>query len=179
MNCLCNRRGILLLWVSCWLKSGICNPEPIESCWSNLFSQWYDGFTEISDLGNACWKIPRLLGISKLESQLQDWSMCTISIPSSRDALDQGSRDSKINRRSFDVTIDYRANRFPDYDMLDAMIASALKKLLTSVQVYQIYSVFAYTMMTFKISTRDGTKLFWQQVKYRRKRSWRVHTSLS
>ena len=91
---------------------------------------------------------------------------------------------------------------FPYLDMLDAMIASALKKLLTSVhfrnrvgveeqraqkydgffrgmqkiaytiydrfrmqpelmqlcKVYQIYSIYAYTMITFKISLKNGPR---------------------
>ena len=37
-----------------------------------LISQWCDGLPEISNLGNASWKIPGLIGISKLESQLQN-----------------------------------------------------------------------------------------------------------
>ena len=45
--------------------------------------------------------------------------------------LDQRSCDSKVNWRSCDIAIDYKAKRdFPDYDMLDAMIAFALKRLL-------------------------------------------------
>ena len=48
------------------------NPLPIKSYWRTLLSQWYDGLPEISGLGNASWKIPCLIGISKLESQLQD-----------------------------------------------------------------------------------------------------------
>ena len=51
------------------------NPELLESYWKNLFSQWYDGLPEISDLGDASWMVPRLYGILMLESQLQDCSM--------------------------------------------------------------------------------------------------------
>ena len=36
------------------------------------FLEWCDGLPEISNLGNASSNIPRLYGISKLESQLQD-----------------------------------------------------------------------------------------------------------
>ena len=50
-------------------ESGQCNSEPIESYQRNLFSEWCDG---LSDLGTASWKIPGLIGIRKLESQLQD-----------------------------------------------------------------------------------------------------------
>ena len=35
----------------------------------------------------------------------------------------------------------------------------------------------AYRMMMFKFSTKDGTKLYKQQVKYQRKWSWKVYTS--
>ena len=36
-------------------------------------------------------------------------------------------------------------------------------------KVYQIYSVYANRIMTFKISTQDGTMLYWQQVKHLQK----------
>ena len=45
-----------------------------RSHWWNSFSQLCDRLSEISRLGNAfCKKCPRLYGISKLESELQDW----------------------------------------------------------------------------------------------------------
>ena len=47
----------------------------IRSYWWNLFSRWCDPLSEISNLGYAYWKISRLCGISKLESQHQDWSL--------------------------------------------------------------------------------------------------------
>ena len=48
---------------------GTLNPV---SYWRNLFSKWCDGLPEISDIGTASWKIPGLIGVSKLEGQLQD-----------------------------------------------------------------------------------------------------------
>ena len=53
-------------------NQGIGTLSPLYKNWRNSFSQWYDGLPEISDLGNASWKIPRLYGIPKLECQLQD-----------------------------------------------------------------------------------------------------------
>ena len=44
-------------------------------------------------------------------------------------------------------------------------------------KVFQIYSVYAYKMMMFKISAQGGTNVFQQQVKYFQKRSWEVYTS--
>ena len=99
-----------------------------SSYWWNLFSRWYDGFYEISNLGNASWKIPRLHGISKLESQLQDWSMCNDSESSNHNALDHRSWESTVNCRIDDIPIDSREKNFPDYEMLDVLIASSLKK---------------------------------------------------
>ena len=52
-------------------------------------------------------------GISKLESQLQHWSMFKISRSSSHNALDQRNWDSKVNRRTCDIEIYNAANRFP------------------------------------------------------------------
>ena len=48
---------------------------------------------------------------------------------SSHNALDQRSSDSKITWRAYDIAIVGRTD-FSDYDVLDAMIACALKKLL-------------------------------------------------
>ena len=60
------------------------------------------------------WKISGFIGISKLESQLQDWNMCKFSTSSNHNALwFKEVRDSKASRRSFYATIDYWANRFP------------------------------------------------------------------
>ena len=88
-------------------QSGVWNST---SYWWNLFSQWYDGLPEISHTGNASWKIPRLHGLSKMESQLQDWSMLKNSRSSSHSALDQRSWDCE---RTFGIAIDCGANRFP------------------------------------------------------------------
>ena len=49
-------------------------------------------------------------GITKLESQLQDWSKFKDSRSSSHNALDQRSCDSKVNWRTYDIAIDCRAN---------------------------------------------------------------------
>ena len=44
--------------------------------------------------------------------------------------LDQRNWGCKINWRTFDIAVDYKATWFLDFDILDAMIASVLKKLL-------------------------------------------------
>ena len=76
-----------------------------------LFSQWCDWFSESSDFGIALVKISWLNGISILESQLRNRGVFKISRSSFHNAMDQRSWDSEIN-------------------MFDAMIASALKRLL-------------------------------------------------
>ena len=68
----------------------------------------------------------------------QSWEVnfrTEVSTPSNHNALDQGSRDSKINRRSFDIAVDYRRRDLPDFEMLDAKIASALKQIISSVHL--------------------------------------------
>ena len=89
---------------------------------------------------------------------------------------------------------------FTDYDMLDAIIASALKKLLINcvhfrkrvnveencmhdltrayeaVQGLSDLSIFAYTMMRNRISMEDVIKLHYPQVNFLQKRSWKVKT---
>ena len=85
----------------------------VKSYWWNFFSQWYDWLYEISYLGKASETISWLYGISKLESELQDWSMFEISRSSSHNTLDQRSWDSKVNWRTYDIAIDSGAKRFP------------------------------------------------------------------
>ena len=41
-------------------------------------------------------------------------------------------------------------------------------------KVYLIYSMYACRTMTFRISKRDGHKLYYQHVKYLLKWSWKV-----
>ena len=69
-------------------------------------------------------KNPRPYEISKLESQLQDW--CLLTMHRTKEVEIAKAIDELMTSRS----IGGRTNRLPDYDMLDAMIASALKKLL-------------------------------------------------
>ena len=84
-----------------------------SSCGWNLFSRWYDGLCEISNLGDASWKIPRLHGISKLESQLQGRSMCKNSESSNYNALDHRGWESTVNWRIEHIPIDSRETRLP------------------------------------------------------------------
>ena len=51
--------------------------------------------------------------ISKLHSQIQEWSMYQNSESSDHDAMDQRSWDCQVNWRIYDIAIDYGANRFP------------------------------------------------------------------
>ena len=78
---------------------------------------------------NCIWEYSFLHGISKLESQLRNWSMFEISRSSSHNALDQRSWDSA---KSIDELMTSRSivgrSDFPDYDMLDAMISVSNEK---------------------------------------------------
>ena len=113
--------------------------ESLLSFWRNLFSQWYDGLPEISDLGNASWKFPDPL-------EFQSWpvnfktEVCANSafpritmhwnkeVETAKSIDDLGTSQSSTGRRDL-----------PDYEMLDAKIASAFKKLLTSVHFRKKY----------------------------------------
>ena len=57
-------------------------------------------------------KFSGLIGISRLESQLQDWSLLEDSRSSSHTAVDPRSWDNKANRRTYDIAIDCGKNRF-------------------------------------------------------------------
>ena len=84
----------------------------VKSYWWNLFSRWYDWLSEIPDFGIASRKISWLYGTSKLESQLQNWSMFKISRSSPHNALNQRCWESKVNWRTYDIAIDCGAKRF-------------------------------------------------------------------
>ena len=78
---------------------------------------------------------------SQTHSNFQNWKvnfkteMCANSV--FLQITDQRSQDSKINRRSFDIA----RRDFPEFEMLDAKIASALQKILTSVHFRRRVSV--------------------------------------
>ena len=50
----------------------IATLNPIRRTGGTYSDNGMTGLPEISDLGNASWKMPELPGISKLESQFQD-----------------------------------------------------------------------------------------------------------
>ena len=74
----------------------------------------------------------RLIAVSKLESQHQDWCMCKFSTLPNHFAVDQRSRGSEINRRSLWHHDQLQDGRFPNYEMLDTKITSALKKIIST-----------------------------------------------
>ena len=104
--------------------------ESFVSYWRNLISKLYDGNTEVHYFGIAFRQIPRLRWLSMLESPFQDQSVCEYTVPSTHIVVDKWSGDGKINRRSFDVAANWRAQRLPDFEMPDARIASALRKII-------------------------------------------------
>ena len=69
-------------------------------------------YPRFPDFGIASGKFPDLLGISKLDSQLQNWSMFEISRSSSHHALDRRSWESNVIWRTGDIAIDCGAKRF-------------------------------------------------------------------
>ena len=168
------------------------------SYWRNVFSKLYDGCSEVfyCILG-----IPRLEWLSMLESQIFR-PMCVWT----HLALNSQCRGSTKWSWQDQQTILWRPSQiegkhFPAFEMLDAKMASAMRKiifntsfnrtesvlksselkykigsweedklltwslttfkqpeLMMQLKAYQICWIFAYIMMTFKISTQDGTK---------------------
>ena len=86
-------------------------------------------YPKIPFYGMEYWKNSWFSGISKLENQLHNWGLLTNSRSSCHRALDQRSWDC-LNWRTCDIA---GHPNFPDFDMIGAMIASALKKHLTHV----------------------------------------------
>ena len=68
------RRWCQTLWIPLFDK-GPGSWNPFNRTGGNLFSKLYDGKSEISYLGVASRKIPRLCGLPVLEGQFQDRSM--------------------------------------------------------------------------------------------------------
>ena len=117
-------------------------------------------FSEVHYLVIACRKIPRTRWLSMLESQLQGWSV-RVSAPFPQLTMSWMNEVemAKINRRSFDVAINWRAQKLPRLrEMLDAKIASALKKILTSVHFRRRVGVEGQRLKN-KIESWEGGKL--------------------
>ena len=95
-------------------------------------------YSRFSNLGNASRKFSRLYGISKLESQLQDWKVCSKSADPHltmhwiQEVEVAKSIDEFVTSRSFTGQ-----PNFLDFDMFDAMIASALKKLINTQSTFR------------------------------------------
>ena len=84
----------------------------------------------ISELHLA--KFPDSMEFGKLESQFQDWSLCEDSESSNHDVMDHRSWESKVNWRIEYIEINSWRTDIQDCEMLDVMIASALKKIVNS-----------------------------------------------
>ena len=87
------------------------NPEPIKSYSKKLFSQSYDGFPEIAAHGNASWKNSRTrrnfrAGKSTFKLKYVQRQQILILQCTESEKLRQG------NRRSYDISIEYRSKRF-------------------------------------------------------------------
>ena len=99
----------------------------VESYRWNLFSQWYDG-SENSCYGMQSWTISWLYGSSKLEVELQNCGLYANSRSSCHHAVDKEIEVAK----SIDELVASRSvtgqTKCLDFDMFDAMIASALRK---------------------------------------------------
>ena len=85
--------------------------ESFVSYWQNLFSKLYDGSSEVCYLGIAFRKIPRPRWRPVLESQLQGRRACEHTVPSTHNVVDRWSGDGKINARSCNVAVKWRAHR--------------------------------------------------------------------
>ena len=98
-----------------------------------FFSQTYDWLSENFCPGIESWEISWLYGISKLENQLQELRFVpeqTI-LWSSMHWIKEVQITKSIDELVISRSIEERSD-VPDFDMLDTMITSALKKLLNT-----------------------------------------------
>ena len=108
--------------------------ESFISYW-RIFSKLYDGCSDVFCLGIAFRKILRPRWLPVLRSQFKYRSVCEHTLPSTHNVVDQRSGDGKINGRLFDVAF-IEGTHFPDFEMLDAKIASVLRKIQTVLTMY-------------------------------------------
>ena len=73
--------------------------------------------------------------------------------------MDQRSRDSKISRRSCDVAIELKGRDVPDFEMLDAKIASALKEIISNSNFRRRVSVQKSSALRNMTEFYEGGKL--------------------
>ena len=117
-----------------WIRQSHYSISKVEVvCWIvlwNLFPQWYDGLSETPDFGNAYWTISRLYGVSKLEKStsrlkyVRNQQIFVSQSTGSKKLRQQKLTDELVTSRTIVGRTD-----FTKFDLLNTMIASALKGL--------------------------------------------------
>ena len=94
-----------------------------------IFKELWCRPTKTSNLGTSLWQIPYSNIFSLLEDKIQNWGMYLFTVPYGSYAMDQRSGDGWISGWSKIIAFCQR-NSFPDFELLDARIASALNKII-------------------------------------------------
>ena len=183
----------LLTWNPLYRSRGTYSQNcTIENPRNQISDLHFDEFPDSSDF--KCWK-------TNFKTEVSSYSRCpTFAM--------LWIKEEKV-AKSVDVLMTSQSiygKYFHDFDMLDAKMASALRKimskrrmlrkttdfyeegrllicsttifellaLMTQLLTYQIFSMFLCKEVTFRISRQDGTKVYYKQVRYQKKMSWRV-----
>ena len=98
------------------------------SYWKSLFSKLSDGTSETSNLRTGSLKIPRLSGL-KVNFKTEVW----VNLPSPTSTM-SWIKEAEMAKSVDDLlpSQSIEGHEFHDFDMLDAKIASALKRIITN-----------------------------------------------
>ena len=102
-----------------------CNPQ-----WGRIFKELWGRPTTITDFGSSFRQIPYTSNVCLLEEKIQDWGMYLFTISYGSDALDQRSGDDRFSGCSVKSSRSIEGKEFPNFEMLDARIASAVNKII-------------------------------------------------
>ena len=97
--------------------------------WERLFKELWSRPTRTADFGSSLWQVPYTSDICLLEDKVQDRAMYLFAISYGSDAMDQRSGVGWFSRW-IKIFSSIRGVSMPNFEVLDARIASALNKII-------------------------------------------------
>ena len=95
--------------------------------WRRFFKELWGRPTTTADFGSPLWQVPYTSNLCLLEDKVQDRGMYLFTIPYGSNAMDQRSGDGWVSGW-FKIFVIDTGISMPNFEVLDARIASALNK---------------------------------------------------
>ena len=100
----------------------------IRPYWGKIFKGLWGRPTKTADFGSSLWQIPYPNNLCLLEDKIQNWGMYLFTISYGSYAMDQ--RSGAVESEELKSSRLIAGNNFPNFELLDARIASALNKII-------------------------------------------------